>query len=112
VEALPEVVESIAVGQRWRDDERVALFLVLREGLTLDDELQLTIRRVLRERASPRHVPAKILQVDAIPRTRSGKIVELAVRAVIHGESVDNLDSLANPEALEGFRNRPDLGED
>jgi acetoacetyl-CoA synthetase len=112
VEALPEVVESIAVGQRWKDDERVLLFLVLREGLTLDAELQQTIRRVLRERASPRHVPAKILQVDAIPRTRSGKIVELAVRAVIHGESADNLDSLANPEALEGFKDRPELGED
>ena len=111
VEGLEEVVESIAVGQRWDDDVRVVLFVVLRDGVELDEELVARVRAVIRENTTPRHVPAKVLAVPAIPRTRSGKIVELAVRSVIHGEPVKNTDALANPEALEHFRNRPELDE-
>ena len=109
VESLDEVVESIAVGQRWEDDVRVVLFVVLRSGVELDDELVARIRSTIRANTTPRHVPAKVIAVPDIPRTRSGKIVELAVRSVIHGEPVKNTDALANPEALEYFRGRPEL---
>ncbi len=111
VESLEEVVESIAVGQRWEDDERVILFVVLRDGTALDDALVARIRQVIRRNTTPRHVPAKVLEVAEIPRTRSGKIVELAVRNVIHDEPVRNTEALANPAALDHFRNRPELGE-
>ena len=111
VEKLADVVESIAVGQDWTGDVRVVLFVRLREGASLDDALQTSIREVIRANATPRHVPAKILAVNDIPRTKSGKIVELAVREVIHGRPVKNVDALANPEALEQFRNRPELAE-
>ena len=111
VESLDEVVESIAVGQRWDDDVRVILFVVLRPGIDMDDELVDRIRSVIRRNTTPRHVPAKVLAVPEIPRTRSGKIVELAVRSVIHGENVKNTDALANPEALEHFRARPELAQ-
>ena len=111
VEKLAEVVESIAVGQDWNDDVRVVLFVRLRDGVTFDDVLQASIRDIIRANATPRHVPAKILAVTDIPRTKSGKIVELAVREVIHGRPVKNVDALANPEALEQFRNRPELAE-
>ena len=109
VESLDEVVESIAVGQRWDDDVRVVLFVVLRPGVELDAALVDRIRSVIRQNTTPRHVPSKVLAVPEIPRTRSGKIVELAVRSVIHGESVKNTDALANPEALEHFRGRIEL---
>ena len=109
VEKLDEVIESIAIGQEWEGDVRIILFVVLRPGLVLDDELQTRIRKVIRDNTTPRHVPARIVQVAEIPRTISGKIVELAVRAVVHGEPVRNTDALANPEALEHFRNRPEL---
>ncbi|MFC0444650.1 acetoacetate--CoA ligase [Pseudidiomarina halophila] len=109
VEKIDAVLESIAVGQSWQDDERVVLFVRLREGVTLDDELQQQIRQTIRANATPRHVPAIIAQVNDIPRTISGKIVELAVRQVIHGETVKNTDALANPEALEQFANRKEL---
>ena len=112
VEKLDEVVESIAVGQNWQDDVRVVLFVILREGVALDDALRQRIRTVIRENTTPRHVPAKIVAVPEIPRTKSGKIVELAVRSVIHGESVKNTDALANPEALEHFANIAELDED
>ncbi|GAB5451523.1 MAG: acetoacetate--CoA ligase [Halioglobus sp.] len=104
VEQVEEVLESIVIGQEWQDDVRVVLFVVLREGETLTEALQDKIRRTVRERATPRHVPAKIIQVADIPRTISGKIVELAVRDVVHGRVVKNTDALANPEALECFR--------
>ncbi|HSN52491.1 MAG TPA: acetoacetate--CoA ligase [Woeseiaceae bacterium] len=110
VEKLDEVVESIAVGQDWEDDVRVVLFVVLREGVELDDSLRGRIRRVIRENTTPRHVPAKIIAVPEIPRTTSGKIVEIAVRSVIHGEKVRNTEALANPEALRHFRDIPELG--
>ncbi len=101
VEQLPEVLESVVVGQRWEGSERIVLFVRLREGQELDDALRAKIKKQLRDNASPHHVPAKILQVTDIPRTISGKISELAVRAVIHGEDVKNTDALANPGALE-----------
>jgi len=109
VEQIPEVLESIVVGQQWDGDMRVVLFVKLREGLTLDDDLARRIRDNIRRSTTPRHVPAKLLQVADIPRTRSGKLVELAVRDVIHGRPVRNADALLNPEALAHFKNRPEL---
>ena len=109
VEQLEEIVESLVVGQRWDNDERIVLFLRLRDGVDLTDELRERIQRRIRENTSPRHVPARIVQVPEIPRTKSGKIVELAVRDVVHGREVKNREALANPEALEHFRNRPEL---
>jgi len=109
VEQLPEVLESIAVGQDWDNDVRVILFVRLRDGAALDDALRERIKKQIRDNTTPRHVPAKILQVADIPRTISGKITELAVREVIHGRPVKNTDALANPQALEQFRNRGEL---
>lgn len=109
VEGLDEVLESICIGQDWEGDVRVVLFVRLREGLQLDADLEERIRRTIRKNTTPRHVPAKILQVADIPRTISGKIVELAVRNVIHDRPVTNVDALANPAALELFRDRPEL---
>ncbi len=111
VEKLDEIVESIAIGQQWQDDERVVLFVVLRPGVALDSALKDRIRGVIRRNATPRHVPAVIVAVPDIPRTRSGKIVELAVRAVVHGKPVKNTEALANPEALAYFRDLPELQE-
>jgi acetoacetyl-CoA synthetase len=109
VESLEEVVESLVIGQDWEGDVRVVLFVKLREGLKLDDALVSKIKKRIRDNTTPRHVPAKVLQVDDIPRTKSGKIVELAVRHVVHGRPVKNLEALANPEALEHFRDRAEL---
>lgn len=109
VEKLDEVVESLVVGQEWDHDVRVVLFVRLRDGLALDDALVRKIKETIRANTTPRHVPAKVLQVADIPRTKSGKIVELAVRNVVHGEPVKNVEALANPEALDYFRNRPEL---
>ena len=109
VEQLPEIAESLVIGQQWQGDERIVLFVRLRDGVTFDDELIERIRRHVRQNTTPRHVPARIVQVDEIPRTKSGKIVELAVRDVVHGRTVKNREALANPDALEHFRNRPEL---
>jgi acetoacetyl-CoA synthetase len=109
VEKLDEVLESIAIGQEWDHDVRVVLFVRLRPGMALDAALERRIRDVIRGNTTPRHVPAKIVAVPDIPRTISGKIVELAVREVVHGRPVKNTDALANPEALEHFRDRPEL---
>jgi len=109
VEKLPEVQESIVIGQVWEGDVRVVLFVVLKPGLKLDDTLIDRIKTQIRTGASPRHVPAKVIQVADIPRTKSGKITELAVRDVVHGREVKNKEALANPEALELFRNLPEL---
>ena len=109
VEQVDEVVESIVIGQRWDNDERVVLFVRLRDGMKLDRALEERIRGRIRANTSPRHVPARIVQVGEIPRTRSGKIVELAVRDVVHHREVKNREALANPEALEQFRDRPEL---
>lgn len=109
VEKIAEVIDSVVIGQEWQDDVRVVLFVKLREGTTLDNNLQTKICQTIKQNASPRHVPAKILQVGDIPRTISGKIVEIAVRETVHGHAVDNLQSLANPEALAWFQNRIEL---
>jgi len=109
VEKVDAVVESLAIGQPWQNDVRVVLFVRLQEGMTLDDALQQRIRQVIRDNTTARHVPAKIVAVTDIPRTLSGKIVELAVRNVVHGLPVKNTDALANPEALEQFHDRPEL---
>jgi acetoacetyl-CoA synthetase len=109
VEQLDEIVESVAVGQAWENDERIVLFVKLRDGLVLDEELRGRIRRRIREHTSPRHVPARIVQVSDVPRTKSGKIVELAVREAVHGRHVANLEALANPEALDQYRDRTEL---
>jgi len=113
VEQLDEVVESLVIGQTWPPGEigdvRVVLFVKLRQGCELDEALIAKIKARIRENTTPRHVPAKILQVPDIPRTKSNKIVELAVRNVVHGRPVKNVEALANPEALEHFRNRPEL---
>jgi acetoacetyl-CoA synthetase len=109
VESLDAVVDCVAVSQDWEGDQRIVLFVVLRSGVSLDAELAGAIRARLRSGASPRHVPAKIIAVTDIPRTKSGKLSELAVRAVIHGHAVTNTDALANPEALEQFRDLPEL---
>ncbi len=105
VEQVPEVFESIAVGQDWDNDVRVILFVKLKDGFTLNDDITTRIKTKIRTGASPRHVPAKILQVTDIPRTKSNKIVELAVRDVIHGRPIKNVEALANPEALELYKN-------
>ncbi len=109
VEQIPDVMESVAIGQDWDNDVRVVLFVRLREGTTLDEDLVRRIKTQIRVGASPRHVPAKIVQVTDIPRTRSGKITELAVREVVHGRPVKNTEALSNPEALDQYREVPDL---
>ena len=109
VEQLPEVLESLVVGQDWEGDVRVVLFVRLRDGLTLDRALAARIRERIRAYASPHHAPRKIVQVTDIPRTISGKITELAVREVIHGRPVSNLDAMANPRALDQFRGLEEL---
>ena len=109
VEQLDEVLESLVIGQDWNKDVRVVLFVKLREGLALNDALVDKIKSQIRANTTPRHVPAKVLQVEDIPRTKSGKIVELAVRNVVHGEPVKNAEALANPEALALYQNRVEL---
>jgi len=113
VEQLPEVVESLVIGQDWPPgevgDARVVLFVKLADGMTLDNGLVERIRTTIRKNTTPRHVPAKVLQVTDIPRTKSVKIVELAVRNVVHGLDVKNVEALANPEALEQYRDREEL---
>ena len=109
VEAIHEVVESLVIGQDFDHDVRVVLFVKLRDDATLDATLIDRIKRQIKDNTTPRHVPAKVLQVTDIPRTKSGKIVELAVRNVVHGRPVKNVEALANPEALEFFRHRPEL---
>jgi len=113
VERLEEVVESLVIGQNWppgeMNDVRIVLFVRLRDGLKLDEALVSRIKQTIRDNTTPRHVPAKIVQVTDIPRTKSGKIVELAVRNVVQGLSVGNIEALANPEALDCFRDRAEL---
>ncbi len=109
VESIDTVVESLVIGQQWQGDVRVVLFVRLREGLLLDETLEKLIKSTIRENATPRHVPAVIVQVADIPRTRSGKIVELAVRKIVHGETIDNIEALANPEALALYENLEQL---
>jgi acetoacetyl-CoA synthetase len=109
VENFPEVIEAIAVGQEWDNDTRIVMFVKMAEGATLTPELEAAIRKRLRDNTTPRHVPARIVAVADIPRTRSNKITELAVADVVNGRQVRNKEALANPEALDLFRNRPEL---
>ena len=109
VESIAAVDEALVIGQNWQDDVRVILFVRLRDGRSLDDTLVAQIQQQIRTHCSPRHVPAVVLEVQDIPRTKSGKTVELAVRNVVHGEAVGNVEALANPEALEQFADRPEL---
>jgi acetoacetyl-CoA synthetase len=109
VEQMPEILEALCIGQDFDKDVRVVLFVRLAPGVALDADLEKRIRTKIRTGASPRHVPAKIVAVADIPRTKSGKITELAVRDVVHGRAVKNKEALANPEALELFRDRPEL---
>jgi acetoacetyl-CoA synthetase len=109
VEQVPEVLEGLVIGQKWQGDERIVLFVRLREGAALTPELEDRIRQQIRRNATPRHVPARIVAVRDIPRTKSGKIVELAVREVVHGRPAKNLEALANPDALDQYRDRPEL---
>ena len=102
-------MEALVIGQDWEGDVRVVLFVKLKQGVQLDEALANRIKMQIRQNTTPRHVPAKIVQVADIPRTKSGKIVELAVREVVHGRPVKNLEALANPEALEYFRDRTEL---
>lgn len=110
VDKIPEILDSVVIGQDWEDDVRVVLFVKLAEGATLTQELEDRIRQTIRKNTSPRHVPAKILQVRDIPRTISGKIVEIAVRQTVHGQPIQNIQSIANPESLEDFKDRAELG--
>lgn len=109
VDKLDEVLESLAIAQDWQNDVRIVLFVRLQAGIALDETLQQKIRHAIRSNTTPRHVPAKIIQVNDLPRTLSGKLVELAVRNVVHGQSVKNIDALANPEALDNFRDLEEL---
>ena len=108
-EQIDQVIESLVVGQQFDGDVRVVLFVRLRDGIALNSDLADAIRAKIRQNTTPRHVPARIVQVADIPRTKSGKIVELAVRKVIHGELVKNREALANPEALDLFIDLPEL---
>ncbi|MGI9241633.1 MAG: acetoacetate--CoA ligase [Verrucomicrobiales bacterium] len=109
LEAIPEIMDSVIVGQDWEGDTRVVLFVQLRDCAELDDRLVATIKSTIRAGASPRHVPAKVIEVGGIPYTRSGKKVELAVRDIVHGRAVENKSALANPESLAYFENRSEL---
>jgi len=110
VEKLDEIIESIVIGQDWDNDVRVVLFVVLKDGVALTEALAQKIREQIRANCTPRHVPAVIVPVADIPRTKSGKITELAVRDIIHGRAIKNAEALANPEALELYRDLPELG--
>ena len=109
VDSLSEITESLVINQRWESDDRVVLFVVLSEGNKLDAELKKKIQHSLRDQASPRHVPSLIQAVPDLPKTRSGKISELAVKAVVEGKPVRNAEALANPEALDYFRDIKEL---
>jgi acetoacetyl-CoA synthetase len=109
VEAFDQVFEAVAVGQRWQGDERIILFVVMQPGQPLNDELKSAIKTRIKEHTTPRHVPAKIIQVPDIPKTLSGKIVEVAIRKTLHGETINNLEALKNPEALVYYRSLAEL---
>ncbi|RUV35836.1 acetoacetate--CoA ligase [Mesorhizobium sp. M7A.F.Ca.MR.148.00.0.0] len=111
VEQMPEILEALCIGQDFDNDVRVVLFVRLAAGAQLDENLEKRIRAKIRSGASPRHVPARIVAVSDIPRTKSGKITELAVRDVVHGRAIKNKEALANPEALDLFKNLPQLAE-
>jgi len=109
VEKFSEVTDSLVVGQKWGDDERVILFVKLTEDISLHNEFIQKIKKTIRLECSPRHIPKKIIKITDIPYTINGKKVEIAVKKIIHGEDVPNRDALANPESLKFYQNLPDL---
>jgi acetoacetyl-CoA synthetase len=109
LESLPEIQDSLVIGQKWQEDVRIVLFVVLAEGQKLNNGLIDKIKKTIRENATPRHIPAKIIQVADIPHTINGKKVEIAVTRIVHGMEVPNIDALANPNSLEQFKNLPEL---
>jgi acetoacetyl-CoA synthetase len=109
VESIEEIKDSLVVGQNWQDDVRVILFVILREGNQLTEELIKKIKTKIRQETTPRHMPAKIVAVDDIPYTLNGKKVEIAVTKIIHGEDVTNRDALANPDSLDLYKDIPEL---
>jgi acetoacetyl-CoA synthetase len=106
---IEEVVESVAVGQSWNNDERIVLFVVLKEGVKLSKELVQTIKETLRVKLSPKHVPAVVLEVPELPKTVNGKLVEIVVKNIVNGQEVGNTSTLENPACLEAFKNRAEL---
>ena len=111
VEKFDEIQESIAIGQSWNNDIRIILFIVLNEGYNLTEEIKDKIKKKIRINASPRHVPTKIISILEIPKTKNGKLVELAVKQTIEGETIKNLEALANPDSLKQFKNIKELNE-
>ena len=109
VDRVDEVLESIVIGQTWENDIRIILFVKLKKGINLRETLVNTIKETIKYNCTVRHVPSKILQVNDIPRTKSGKIVEIPVRDIVDGKEVKNKEALANPEALDFFKDRPEL---
>ena len=111
VEKFEEIQESIVIGQSWKNDIRVILFVVLNKGYNLKNELKVKIKEAIKINASPRHVPSKIISISETPKTKNGKLVELAVKQTIEGEAIKNLEALANPDSLKQFKNIKELNE-
>ena len=111
VEKFEEIKESIVVGQSWKNDIRVILFVVLNKGYNLNDDIKEKIKKAIKINASPRHVPSKIISILEIPKTKNGKLVELAVKQSIEGDKIKNLEALANPDSLKQFKNIKELYE-
>ena len=111
VEKFEEIQESIVIGQSWKNDIRIVLFIVLNEGYNLTNEIKEKIKKAIRSNTSPRHVPSKIIPVLEIPKTKNGKLVELAVKQSVEGETIKNLEALANPDSLKQFKNIEELNE-
>ena len=106
---MPEIADSLVIGQKWKDDIRIILFVVLAEGQALTEDLKDRIKKTIRQNTTPRHVPSKIIEVTDIPHTINGKKVEIAVARIVHGQEVPNIDALANPESLRQFEALPEL---
>ena len=111
VEKFDEIQESIVIGQSWNNDIRIILFIVLNKGYQLTDEIKDKIKKAIRINTSPRHVPSKIISILEIPKTKNGKLVELAVKQSVEGKTIKNLEALANPDSLEQFKNIKELNE-
>ena len=111
VEKFDEIKESIVIGQSWKNDTRIILFIVLNQGYKLNDEIKDKIKKAVKSSASPRHVPSKIISIMDIPKTKNGKLAELAVKQTVDGEQIKNLEALANPDSLEQFKNIKELNE-
>ena len=111
VEKLEEIQESIVIGQSWKNDIRIILFIVLNKGYNLTSEIKNKIKDAIKIDASPRHVPSKIISISEVPKTKNGKLVELAVKQTVEGEKIKNLEALANPDSLKQFRNIKELNE-